>query len=203
VIDEQVCDCCSTAAVQTAGGLVVAYRDRSGEEVRDISILRRAEGAWSAPRPLHRDGWTIPGCPVNGPALATDGSEIVAAWFTAADGTPRVFAARSPDAGASWSPPVEIDGDSPLGRVGVALTADGDAVVSWLAADGGVRLRRVDREGPPGRPVLLAVTAATRASGVPRLVASGDRLHVAWVEADGEGPRRLRFARLASDDLPR
>jgi hypothetical protein len=76
-------------------------------------------------------------------------------------------------------------------------------VVSWLAADGGVRLRRVGADGRPGRPVLLAVTATSRAAGVPRLVASAGQLHVVWVEATEDRPRRLWFARLRADALPR
>lgn len=202
VIDDAVCDCCSTAAVATSGGVLVAYRDRLDGEVRDVSVVRRGPDGWSPPAPLHRDGWTIPGCPVNGPALAADGDRVAAAWFTAAGGRPRVLAAASRDAGATWSPPAEVDAGEPLGRVGVALLPGGDAVVSWLAADGGVRLARATAGGRLGAPLVLAVTAASRASGVPRLVAAGGRLHVAWVEADEEGPRRLRFATVEPEAVP-
>lgn len=203
VIDPRVCDCCSTAAAETAEGLLVAYRDRSAEEVRDIAVSRRGGDGWTPPRPVHRDGWTIPGCPVNGPALVAGGSRAAAAWFTAADGRPRVLAAWSADAGATWSPPAVVDSEEPLGRVGLARLADGSAVVSWLAADGAIRLRRLAADGRLGPPTAVAVTATTRAAGFPRLVAAGDRLHVAWVEPGGdEAPSRLRFTTLPAAAVP-
>jgi hypothetical protein len=203
VIDERVCDCCSTAAARGDDGLLVAYRDRSAEEVRDIAVSRRAGDSWTPPQPVHRDGWTIPGCPVNGPALAADGRRAAAAWFTAADGTPRVLAAWSADAGATWSPPAVIDAEEPLGRVGLALLPDGSAVVSWLAADGAIRLRRLLPDGRLGAATTVAVTAASRAAGVPRLLAAGDRLHAAWVEPGGdEALSRLRFTTLPAAAVP-
>jgi hypothetical protein len=67
VIDARVCDCCGTAAIATEGGTLVAYRDRSGDELRDIATARRASEGWSEPSAVHGDGWKIAGCPVNGP----------------------------------------------------------------------------------------------------------------------------------------
>ena len=68
-LDARVCDCCQTAAVATQRGLLVAYRDRGPDEVRDISVVRFESGRWTEPHPLHSDGWKIAGCPVNGPAM--------------------------------------------------------------------------------------------------------------------------------------
>ena len=48
LIDTRTCDCCQTDAALAAQGPVVAYRDRSDSEVRDIQVLRRVDGAWSA-----------------------------------------------------------------------------------------------------------------------------------------------------------
>ena len=191
-LDDRVCDCCSTAAIDATAGLVVAYRDRSGEELRDIAV--RLVGASGEARAvaLAADRWTIPGCPVNGPALASLGRAVALAWFTGEGERPRVRAAFSGDGGESFSAPVLVDGDRPWGRVDVALDGSG-AVVSWLG--GGeerapVRLARVGPRGP-ARPITVATTAAARASGVPRLLAVGDRLLVAWREQPGE---RLRVA---------
>jgi hypothetical protein len=39
-LDRRTCECCQTALVRTASGMVAAYRDRSPEEVRDIAIVR-------------------------------------------------------------------------------------------------------------------------------------------------------------------
>ena len=185
-LDDRVCDCCSTAAVDAAAGVVVAYRDRSAQEVRDIALRLVAPSGEARPVPLAADRWTIPGCPVNGPALAARGRIVALAWFTGEGERPRVRAALSSDGGASFSTPVLVDGERPWGRVDVALDGGG-AVVSWLG--GGeerapVRLARLSARGA-GRPLTVATTAAARASGMPRLIALGDRFLVAWREEPG------------------
>ncbi|MEX0914635.1 MAG: sialidase family protein, partial [Wenzhouxiangellaceae bacterium] len=68
-LDERVCDCCQTASARTALGPIVAYRDRSEDEIRDIAVVRRTADGWTEPRLVHADGWKIGGCPVNGPSL--------------------------------------------------------------------------------------------------------------------------------------
>ena len=59
VLDGRVCDCCQTDVVRAGDTMVVVYRDRSEKEVRDISVVRFANGRWSAPRPVAHDGWEI------------------------------------------------------------------------------------------------------------------------------------------------
>jgi hypothetical protein len=184
LLDPRACDCCATAGAVTAGGTVIAYRDRSAEEIRDISLVRLANGAWSEPAPLHVDGWEIPGCPVNGPALAAAGNRAAIAWYTQARDTAAVYVAFARD-GAAFSAPIRIDGGDPLGRTGIALLDDGSAVVSWLemAADTAeVRLRRVRPDGRADEPLVLARTSARRSSGFPQVVRSGARLVCAWTE---------------------
>lgn len=209
VLDARVCDCCPTAAARTSGGFLVAYRDRTEEEVRDVHVLRRGPGGWSAPQPIQRDGWVFPACPVNGPAVAAAGDRAVVAWFTAAGDDPRVLAAFSEDGGASFGAPVKIAGEGVLGRVSAALAGSGEeAVVSWLASEEGegvVYLRRVARGGALGEPVRLAATTASRGSGVPRVLARGETLYAVWTEAGEKGggePSRLRFRSLPVDSLP-
>ncbi len=178
-LDGRVCDCCPTAAAATPAGLVVAYRDRSPSEVRDIAVVRQAGGAWTAPTIPHADGWQIDGCPVNGPALAARGDRVALAWFSGADSS-AVRLSVSEDGGATWGTPVRIDGGAPMGQVGVAVLEGGGVVTSWLEKAGGgaeVRLR-----GPGGASRTVAVVPAGRASGVPRVVALGDRALVAWTD---------------------
>jgi hypothetical protein len=198
VLDGDVCTCCQTDAALAAGGPVVAYRDHAKEEVRDISVIRRTEKGWSDPVRVHADGWKIPGCPVNGPAIAAAGRNVAVAWFTAAPPSPRVQLAFSKDGGATFGPALAVDGEKPLGRVDLALDANGDALVSWLALEGksgaSVRLRRFTPGGKAGAPVTVAATSSARSSGFPRMVRSGGDLYMAWVE-DGE-PSRIRVAAL-------
>jgi hypothetical protein len=87
LLDARSCDCCQTGTAATAGGRVLVYRDRTAEEIRDIAIVRRVADGWSAPAPVHRDGWHYPGCPVNGPQVAATGDTVLVAWYTAADDT--------------------------------------------------------------------------------------------------------------------
>ena len=123
-LDARTCDCCPTAAAATPTGLVVAYRDRSAEEVRDVAVTRLVDGAWTEPAIPHPDGWTIAGCPVNGPALASSGGRVALAWYTEADSA-RVQLSLSDDGGATWGKRVRVDAGDPIGRVGVALLTTG------------------------------------------------------------------------------
>ena len=49
LLDDKTCECCNTAATMTANGPIVAYRDRSDTEIRDISIVRFVNGNWTGP----------------------------------------------------------------------------------------------------------------------------------------------------------
>ncbi len=198
-LDERTCDCCQTAAAMTARGPIVAYRDRSPAEIRDIYVVRRVGGKWTAPAAVHNDGWHIAACPVNGPAIAASGSQIALAWFTAANDTPRVNVAFSTDAGATFDRPIRVDGGKPAGRVDVLRLRDGSALVSWIERTGGdtaaVRLRRININGQATAPVTVATSSAARASGFPRMALSGEKVMLAWT-VPGR-PSQVRVARLA------
>lgn len=184
-IDPRTCDCCNTSAVPVPGGLLVAYRDRSPHEIRDISVARLEGGRWSRPATVRDDGWKSPGCPVNGPALDAAGEHVAIAWFAMAAETARVQVAFSSDGGRTFGPPVRVPASDPLGRVDVALLEDGSALVSWLDAlgqDALLRAQRVSMRGPVGEPVTVARTSAARASGFPRMTRAGGRVIFAWTE---------------------
>lgn len=208
ILDERVCDCCSTNAAATDAGAIVVYRDRSAEEIRDISIVRQTGGAWSEPAPVATGGWKIAGCPVNGPAVAARGREVAVAWFTLAGGTPHVRVAFSADAGASFGPAIDVDVPqgtrAPSGRVDIELHG-GDAVVTWLASEreaGVVLARRIARDGRRGSELELARTTSGRESGFPRLATlPGDELLVMWTETSE--PKRLRAVRVLAAALPK
>jgi hypothetical protein len=204
-VDDRVCDCCQTAVAIAAGGPVVVYRDRSTDEIRDVYAVRYVDGRWTAPRPVHADGWRIAACPVNGPAVAADGDRVVVAWFTAAGDTARVRVAFSDDGGSTFSSPTRVDNGSPAGRVDVALQADGSALVSWLertvipGAQGGgegaeVRVRRVRSDGSLAQWATVARSSVARASGFPQMVATArGEVFFAWT-APGN-PASIRVAR--------
>lgn len=201
LLDDRTCECCSTTAVRTASGALVAYRNRTPEEIRNINLIRFDGTAWSEPYLLHDDGWQINGCPVNGPALAADGDRVVAAWFTAAGNTPRVKVAFSDEGGRQFGNPIVVDGEGPLGRVDAVLLDDGSALVSWVGTgpdSSAIRARHVRPDGTMGAPVDLAAVSAARSTGMPRMVRTGDRIYLAWVDAAAD---RVRLARAAVRDL--
>ncbi|MDH4065954.1 MAG: glycoside hydrolase, partial [Acidobacteriota bacterium] len=184
VVDADVCSCCMTDIAHTDRGPIAVYRDHLAGEIRDISIVRRVDGRWTAPAQVARDGWMIPGCPTNGPSAAARGSHVAVAWFTAASDTPRLKLAFSNDAGATFESPVIIDDGQPVGWPDVVLLEDGSALVSWLErraqGEGEVLVRRVVPGRAPGTPIRVAETVSGRATGVPHMVLAGDRVLVAW-----------------------
>jgi hypothetical protein len=197
-IDARVCECCQTSAVMTPDGPVVAFRDRSPREVRDINVSRLAAGAWSQPRPLHVDGWQIEACPVNGPALSARGSTIAAAWFAAPGDEGHAFAAFSSDAGRTWSDPIRLDDGTSLGHVDVELLDDGSAVASWVEfADqrAQLRIRTVKPSGERSVAVTLAGTGEGYVTGYPRLARHGNEFLLAWIESTASrGSQQVKAA---------
>jgi len=205
VLDGRVCDCCQTDAARAEGATVVVYRDRSEKEVRDMSVVRFAGGAWSKPRALARDGWEINGCPVNGPAIAAAGAKLAVAWFTAANEKSHVKVAFSSDAGASFGAPTVVDDGRPLGRVDVVLLGDGVALVSWLeqATKGAeLRVRTIPPGGARGAALMVAGSSATRSSGFPRMVESGGEVVLAWRDAVEPPNVRTALLRRQRDSAP-
>jgi hypothetical protein len=182
LIDPRVCDCCQTDTALTAEGtLVLVYRDRSAEEVRDISIVRLEGDRWSEPAALHRDDWLMPACPVNGPAIDSRGDQVACAWFTAADGNGRVQLAFSVDDGRSFGPPIRVGGDHPVGRVDLLVMDDGSAIVSWLEQSQ-VTIQRIAPSGAAGQTHVIASTSDDRASGFPRMAQFDGQIFVTWTE---------------------
>ena len=196
VLDPRVCDCCQTDAARTAKGVVVVYRDRSEDEVRDMSVVRFADGRWTPPRTLAADGWQINGCPVNGPAIAANGDTVAVAWFTAANDKPAVKVAFSSDGGAVFGAPIGVDEGRALGRVDVVLLDGSAALVSWLEqGEAGVaafRIRRIGADGSRGPTATAAVSTGARSSGFPRMARAGPRVVLAW--RDAADPPRVRTA---------
>jgi hypothetical protein len=190
IVDELVCDCCQPDRAMTSTGPVVAYRDRTPEEIRDVVVRRHVDGAWAEAVAAGVDGWHIEGCPVNGPAIAADGEGVAVAWFTAANDVPRVRFARSTDGAATFAPALDLDGAGSFGQVGLVLGGDGAAKVTWwrAAAGGGTDLvlRTVAPDGSLGAPRVLAHSGAVQPVDVPQVVAIGEDLLVAWTSLDDD-----------------
>jgi len=201
-VDLRVCECCPTTAAVTADGPIVAYRDRSATEIRDIFVSRLVAGKWTEGVPVHRDNWQIAACPVNGPALSANGKTVALAWFTAKGDQGHNYVAFSTDSGKSFGKPVQLDDASALGRVDVALLDDGSAAATWIEfADGKsqFKMRRVRPSGEQSPAITVSGLAAGRSSGYPRMARFGNELIFAWTESGT--PSRVLTARVGLNTL--
>ena len=89
-VDGRTCSCCHPAMTTHDGQILLAYRDRSMQEIRDMALSRYQNGRWSTPSSIHHDGWQIHGCPVQGPSISAAGEGFVTVWFTAAQNLPAI-----------------------------------------------------------------------------------------------------------------
>ena len=188
-LDDRVCDCCQTSAAMTDQGLVVVYRDRTENEIRDMSIVRLVDGEWTEPMPVAIELWKMPGCPVNGPSISAQGDQLAAAWFTAKGGFAQVKLGFSADAGASFGQPIVVSEGSTNGRVGIDHLPNGDVVVSWMDTKDKTALimaARYDHRGSLLNKMQVAETAAERASGFPVITCRGNIVLIAWTETGEE-----------------
>ncbi len=201
-LDERVCSCCQTAAVRIADQVWVVYRDRSADEIRDISYrVRGADGRWSETASVHDDAWRIHGCPVNGPAIAASSSRVLVVWPTFAEPSPGVrYRIHSAD---GCGPMFELErGAAALGRVSAAVTPAGEFLIAHIGAgaDGGqLNLSMLNADGDMRRQRVVAAIDPARASGFPRIAVWDDAVWVAWTEAAaGESQVQLRVMPVAS-----
>ncbi|MBL7852435.1 MAG: exo-alpha-sialidase [Cyclobacteriaceae bacterium] len=180
-LDKKTCDCCQTTAAITENGPVVIYRDRSDEEIRDLSIVRWVNGAWTEPAPVHRDNWKIAGCPVNGPRVSVQGGQLAVAWFSAATDPAHVNVVFSSDNGASFGAPVSVDEGHAIGRVDIEWIDDHRVIVSWMEGTY-IKAAVVHADGERETPVTIAESSEARSSGFPQITRTQHGLVVAWTD---------------------
>ena len=190
-VDLRVCECCPTTAAMTSDGPIVAYRNRTEDEIRDIYVARLEGGTWAEPKPVHNDNWKIAACPVNGPMLSARGRTVVLAWFTVTNDVGHAYEAFSADAGRTFGTPIRLDQTSALGRVDVALLPDGSALATWIEfanQNSSFSMRRIDAAGHVSPMTAVSAISGARASGYPRIAVTGDEAVFAWTETDAGQP---------------
>lgn len=178
-LDGRICDCCQTSVATTDEGLVVVYRDRSEDEVRDMSIVRYLNGQWSAPKTIHGDNWKIKGCPVNGPGTSAIGNNLAVAWFSMRDKKGEVKVIFSKNGGETFGKPIRVDEGNSIGRVDVAMIDSVSAFVSWMEA-GQIKTVKVETNGTKENPILIGSSSDKRSSGFPQMTRSANNLIFAW-----------------------
>jgi hypothetical protein len=202
IVDELICDCCQTDVAIAASGPLAVYRERSVDEIRDISITRYVDGNWQPGQTVAEDNWEIAGCPVNGPSIAASDDLVAVAWFTAADSISKVQIATSINSGREFSDALEIVSGDSLGRVGITFLDDESVAVSWLqrGMDGSatVMVRTVNSEAELG-PVKTVSESATQFT-VPQMAIVDDDLIFAWTEMRDD-IKHVASAKLAIEAL--
>lgn len=217
-VDPDVCTCCqNTVAVLPDDRVFVGYRGHNADEVRDnkSSLFNLAARTWSPPVTLRDDGWKIAACPVNGPAAAAHGDNLAVAWFTTAQGEPRVYGRRTDIAGKALAAPVRLDLGRPMGRLATVMLRDSTALFLWMEAGNaenaaGIYARRQFPDGALSAAHLVADSTQTRTSGWPRAAARANgRVVIAFTQAGPPNqvrtlelnPERLEFAATKTVDV--
>ena len=202
-IDARVCDCCQTDAAMTSQGALLVYRGRSEAEVRDIYATRFNGIAWSAPQRVHADDWTMPACPVNGPAVAAAGDDVVVGWYTVDGEEPLVRIAHSHDAGGNFADAIELDrGAAVHGRVDVAIDTQ-QAWVLWLREEGGrqslwLSRRSHDLATEHERIEVAKPRGEGRGTGFAKLAVLDGSAYIVWTDV-AEGVPSLKGVRVVRE----
>lgn len=191
-LDNRVCDCCQTGAAITMNGPVVVYRDRSDNEIRDISIVRFVDGKWTQPKTIFADNWKIDGCPVNGPRIVAEGNNVAVAWFSSPKKNAQVNVVFSEDGGATFTSPVRVDEGKALGRVDIVLLDEKSAMVSWMEGSA-IKAAKVYNTGKKDSSILIASSSESRSSGFPQMTRSGDQIIFAWTD---DKEKKIKIASL-------
>ena len=192
-LDNRVCDCCQTSTTITDSGPIVVYRDRSDDEIRDMSIVRFVNSKWTEPKSIFPDQWKITGCPVNGPRADAIGNHLAIAWFTMPDKKGQVNLIFSEDGGDTFNKPIRIDESNPIGRVDVVMLDEKAAMVSWMeGAD--IKALKVHTDGTKEYSIMIASSSDKRSSGFPQMTKSGNKLFFAWTD---DKARTIRVAGLS------
>lgn len=185
LLDNRVCDCCQTDAVYAEGQILVVYRDRSETEIRDISMVRHNGNQWEKPVQIGQDAWRIGGCPVNGPAIASGYGKVAVAWYTEANEHPKVQLVFSEDMGATFSAPLIVDDEHPLGRVDIAFYDAENVLITWMKPKGEqacIMAKMISIDGNASEEFCLVENSASRQSGFPRLARSAGQLFISFTE---------------------
>ena len=190
-IDSKVCDCCQTSMTVANGTPIVVYRDRTDQEIRDISISRYVDGSWTDPQLINNDGWVINGCPVNGPNIDSYGDNVVVSWFSASNGIPKVNVKFSKDRGYSFSEKIYVNdlNNIPLGRVDVEFIDNDEILISWLSSLDGkglLLMRKINSKGNLGKITSFENISTQRSTGFPQIEKFKDNIYISWTDSEGE-----------------
>jgi hypothetical protein len=201
-LDNKVCDCCQTDMVINDLGTLVVYRDRSDQEVRDIYIKRLVDGQWETPKAVFNDNWEIAACPVNGPAIAAEGSNVIVFWYTMDEVGPVLRYAWSDDFGSTFSKATDLMVENPIGRVDAKFVNSDHVLLTWMEAADNKEALIMGGLVPFGEDLLegqvIVRTGNNRNSGFPRIEVLDKKAYMTWTNTSVS---EKEFIESASFDL--
>ena len=192
LVDDRVCSCCHTAVSESG---TLAYRDRSGSEIRDIAIIANAHQSKSS-RIVHADNWKLSGCPTNGPAIAESANLTAIGWLNGAHepATSQLGIGIS-DYPQSWRV-IALNPTGSLGYAGLVWLNSELLVVSSISAHGGIAHINLQlaRTGETSIDIVdtLEIPVGT-VTGFPTLAVMHNQVYLTFYTPD---PGRIRIARI-------
>ena len=155
-----VCYCCKTAlAAGPRGEIYAAWRHVFAGNMRDMGFTMSRDGGktFTPLTRVNQDGWSIQGCPDDGPAMAVDAKGAVhLVWPTVKNEQGVILYATSED-GRSFSTPVRIPtlGGAKPSHPQIAIDKSGRVFVAWDESAGGIRRAAITQVGTARAPVIL------------------------------------------------
>lgn len=193
-----VCYCCKTALAPTRRGVLAVWRHVYAGNMRDMAFTwLGAPGAAAAPARVSEDGWSINGCPDDGPATAVGPDDRVhAVWPTVVPGETPTGALFYASLGAredrfSRRQRIPTLGTPKPSHPQVAVDGRGRLFFAWDEIVGGVRTaavsnagvstgalrfapsERLSERGPTSYPVMAPLTSGVVVAWVSGPPASG------------------------------
>ena len=170
---------------------------------QDIYSTKYVDGKWKAPTPVHQDGWKINGCPVNGPKVVANSTNVVVAWFTAANDTPLVNISFSTSNGDTFNSPIQLNDLDAIGRVDVAFLNSTEVLVSYMEVDDigtYLKVKKVSLDGKISEAFTVSEIDGGRNTGVPQLEIMKGEVFLVWTISI-EGKNQLKSVRLDSKNI--
>ena len=185
-----VCYCCKTAmATAPDGTLYAAWRHVFAGNFRDMGFTSSRDGgkSFSPLLRVNQDGWSINGCPDDGPAMVVDGKGAVhLVWPTVSGGTEGALLYAVSRDGRSFSAPVRVPtlGSPKPSHPQIALDSQGRIAVAWDEVRNGVRgaafSRMTSAAGAPPAFGAIQTLGTGGPSAYPVLAAAEKGLVAVW-----------------------
>ncbi len=184
-----VCYCCKTAmATGPKGEIFAAWRHVFAGNMRDMAFTMSRDGGktFTPLTRVNQDGWSIQGCPDDGPAMAVDAKGTVhLVWPTVKNEQGVILYSTSHD-GTTFRAPVQLPtlGGPKPSHPQVAISGNGRVFVAWDEVRDGVRRAAIAPVGGSAAPQVLG-----DATSYPVMAATSSGLIAVWTSGPPDRAR--------------